>query len=203
MRKDTAETRKRIIDTAERLFAKRGVESTSLLEIAREAGQKNRSALQYHFTNKEGLLNAVLDKHAESISQARCRMLDDLQQRDSFTLYQLVEALVLPMASQLDNEDGGQAFLKIHSQLMTAESYRELRQLRDEQDATTRRLIAMAVEFMPTGDRDELRAKFALTGCLLIHGLAVYLTQADPIARPGYLHILVQGITDLIQQPPQ
>ena len=59
MRKDTQETRRRIIDTAERLFAERGVEITSLVEIAKAAGQKNRSALQYHFTNKEGLLNAV------------------------------------------------------------------------------------------------------------------------------------------------
>ena len=203
MRKDTLQTRKRIIDTAERLFAERGVESTSLLEIAKESGQKNRSALQYHFTNKEGLLNAVLDKHAESISQARCLMLDELEQRGDFTLYELVEALVLPMASQLDNEDGGRAFLKIHSQLMTTETYRELRLHRDDNDPNTRRLVAMAVKFMPGNDRDGLRAKFALTGCLLIHGLAIYLAQTDPIGRSTYLHVLVQGIVDLIQQTPQ
>ena len=78
MRKDTLSTRKRIIDTAERLFSERGVESTSLLEIAKAAGQKNRSALQYHFTNKEGLLEAVLDKHASKIAEARNLMLDKL-----------------------------------------------------------------------------------------------------------------------------
>ena len=48
VRKDTLATRKRIIDTAERLFAERGVESTSLLGVAKASGQKNRSALQYH-----------------------------------------------------------------------------------------------------------------------------------------------------------
>ena len=202
MRKDTLATRKSIIDTAERLFAERGVESTSLLEIAKAAGQKNRSALQYHFTNKDGLLNAVLDKHAESISRARSLMLDALEDRDSYTLYELVEALVLPMASQLDNEDGGRAFLKIHSQLMTTEVHRELRQRRDDGDASTRRLVAMAAGFMPTHDSDGMRARFALTGCLLIHGLAIYLTQTDPIARSTYLHVLIQGIVDLIAQTP-
>ena len=45
MRKDTVATRKRIIDTAEKLFAEKGVEATSLLDIARASGQKNRSAL--------------------------------------------------------------------------------------------------------------------------------------------------------------
>lgn len=202
MRKDTLATRKSIIDTAERLFAERGVESTSLLEIAKAAGQKNRSALQYHFTNKDGLLNAVLDKHAESISRARSLMLDALEDRDSYVLYELVEALVLPMASQLDNEDGGRAFLKIHSQLMTTEVHRELRQRRDDGDTSTRRLVAMAAGFMPTDDRDGMRARFALTGCLLIHGLAIYLTQTDPIARSTYLHVLIQGIVDLIEQTP-
>ena len=202
MRKDTLATRKSIIDTAERLFAERGVESTSLLEIAKATGQKNRSALQYHFTNKDGLLNAVLDKHAESISRARSLMLDALEDRDSYTLYELVEALVLPMASQLDNEDGGRAFLKIHSQLMTTEVHRELRQRRDDGDTSTRRLVAMAAGFMPTDDRDGMRARFALTGCLLIHGLAIYLTQTDPIARSTYLHVLIQAIVDLIEQTP-
>ncbi len=202
MRKDTVETRKRIIDTAELLFAERGLEITSLLEIAKEAGQKNRSALQYHFTNKEGLLNAVLDKHADDISQARSLMLDELEQRGSFTLDELVQALVLPMASQLDNKDGGRSFLKIHSQLMTTETYRDLRQKRDESDANTRRLVAMAAGFMPTQDSDGMRARFALTGCLLIHGLAIYLGQSDSISRTTYLQVLIQAIVDLIEQTP-
>lgn len=202
MRKDTLETRKRIIDTAERLFAERGVESTSLLEIAKESGQKNRSALQYHFTNKEGLLNAVLDKHANDISQARSLMLDELEQRGSFALDELVEALVLPMASQLDNRDGGRSFLKIHSQLMATETYRDLRQRRDANDANTRRLVAMTKGFMPEQDADSMRARFALIGCLLIHGLAIYLGQSHSISRATYLRVLIQAIVDLVEQTP-
>ena len=202
MRKDTLATRKRIIDTAERLFAERGVESTSLLEIAKASAQKNRSALQYHFTNKEGLLEAVLDKHAHKIASARNVMLDKLENRGSYSLYQLVEALVLPMASQLDNEDGGQAFLMIHSQLMTTQIYTDLRRRRDEASADTQRLFAMASPFLNMRDMDSLRARLVLTGCLLIHGLAAYLAQSDQIARSAYLQALVQGIVDLVQQNP-
>ena len=194
VRKDTLATRKRIIDTAERLFAERGVESTSLLEIARAAGQKNRSALQYHFTNKDGLLDAVLDKHAYDISRARGLMLDELEEKGDYTLHQLIEALVLPMASQLDNEDGGQAFLKIHSQLLSSETYRGLRQHRDEDDENTRRLLQMTAAFMSAQDKDAIRASLALTGCLLIHGLAIYLAQSNHIAGSTYLKVLIQGI---------
>ena len=200
MRKDTLATRSRIIDTAETLFAERGVESTSLLEIAKAAGQKNRSALQYHFTNKEGLLDAVLDKHAGAIAADRAAMLDALEARGNYSFYDLIEALVLPMARQLDNENGGRAFLKIHSQLMTTELYSRLRQRRDQHDAHTRRLLPMAAPFIASGDPDGTGAQFVLTGCLLVHGLAAYLAQADNISRPAFLHTLTQGIVDLLSQ---
>ena len=202
LRKDTIATRRHIVDTAEHLFAEQGVESTSLLEIARKAGQKNRSALQYHFTNKEGLLNAVLDKHAGRISAERASMLDQLEQQGDFTFHELIEALVLPMAQQLDNEDGGQAFLKIHSQLMTTSRYLELRNRRDQADVQTQRLLALAAPFVPERNAEYVRARFVLTGCLLIHGLAAYLAQTDQISRSAFLSTLVQGIVDLLQQPP-
>ena len=199
MRKDTQATRIRIINTAESLFAEQGIESTSLLEIARASDQKNRSALQYHFTNKEGLLEAVLDKHAGSISEQRASMLDVLEQGGDFSFYELIEALVLPMALQLDNADGGPAFLKIHSQLLSSETYSKLRARRDGNDIQTRRLMAMAAPFIDSGDPDSIRARFILTGCLLIHGLAGYLAQTDPLSRSAFLRILIQGIVDLLQ----
>ena len=198
MRKDTLTTRKRIMESAETLFARRGVESTSLLEIAKAAGQKNRSAMQYHFTNKEGLLDAVLDKHAQQISELRLRMLDELQQRDDYRFCELIEALVLPMASQLDNKDGGPAFLKIHSQLMTADTYTDLRARRDRNDLVTQRLLSMAAPFMKTEDKDEVSARFMLAGCLLIHGLATYLARGRQIGRAIFLEILIQSIVDVL-----
>jgi hypothetical protein len=38
-------------------------------------------------------------------------------------------------------------------------------------------------------------------GALMIHGLAGYLSQADRISRPIFLHAIIQGIVDLLQQP--
>lgn len=203
MRKDTLTTRKRIIETAETLFAERGVESTSMLEIAKAAGQKNRSALQYHFNNKEGLLDAVLNKHAMRISQVRSLMLDKLEEQGDFSFYELIEALVLPMASQLDNEDGGRAFIKIHSQLMTAEAFADLRERRDRADLVTQRLLAMAGPFMKIKDNDRVRARFVLSGCLLIHGLAAYLAHSSDIDRTVFLQTLIQGIVDLLDPPSE
>lgn len=200
MRKDTQATRKRIIDAAEKLFAEKGVEATSLLDIARASEQKNRSALQYHFTNKEGLLHAVLDKHAIPIAAARNACLDQLEASGDYGLYQLVQALVEPMAAELDNPDGGYEFIKIHSELMTSEPFRELRQQRDKDLADVQRMLSMAERFLLTQDPDSLAAQRILVGCLLIHGLATYLPLQSVVSREHFLHALVQGIVDLMQQ---
>lgn len=201
MRKDTAATRKRIIDTAEKLFAARGVDNTSLLDISKAAQQRNRSALQYHFTNKQGLLDAVLNKHSKGIAERRTTILDRLEASGTFSLYQLIEALVLPVASQLDNEDGGHAFLKIHSQLMTSEHYRELRTRRDKGAPDILRLQQLMAQHTNTSDPELIGARMMLAGVILIHGLADYLAQSDHIARSVFLHTMTQAIVDLLQQP--
>ena len=43
------DTRDQIIRAAEELFAARGIDSVSLREINRAAGQSNTGAVQYHF----------------------------------------------------------------------------------------------------------------------------------------------------------
>jgi AcrR family transcriptional regulator len=202
LRKDTLATRKRLIDTAETLFAERGIASTSLLDIAKTAGQKNRSALQYHFTNKEGLLDAVLDKHAEGIANRRIAMLDELESGADYHLYQVIEALVLPMATLLDDEDGGHEFLKIHSQLMTTGNYLELRRHRDRDAIDTQRLQQMISQAIETSEQKMIHARLMLMGCMLVHGLADYTSQLDKIPRKVFLHTLIQAIVDLLQQSP-
>ena len=55
------ETRERILDVAERLFADSGFASTSLRDITAEAGV-NLAAVNYHFGSKEALLGAILER---------------------------------------------------------------------------------------------------------------------------------------------
>jgi len=52
--REELETRRRILDSAERLFAERGFQATSVREITAEAGC-NVAAVNYHFGGKEAL----------------------------------------------------------------------------------------------------------------------------------------------------
>ena len=111
-------TKQRLIAAAEQLFAERGVEGVSLREINTAAGQRNSTALQYHFGDRYGLVRAVLRKHAPAVDAARHAMLDDYLRLGHDDLRVLAEALVRPSATKLDDPDGGRAYLQINAQVL-------------------------------------------------------------------------------------
>jgi len=55
------ESRRRILDAAEELIAERGFEKTSIVEISKRSGV-SRGSIPWHFTNKDGILLAVIDR---------------------------------------------------------------------------------------------------------------------------------------------
>ena len=56
-------TREHLLDVAEQLLSTRGLDGVSLREIRIAAGQRNTSALQFHFGDREGLLRALSERH--------------------------------------------------------------------------------------------------------------------------------------------
>lgn len=68
-------TRTRILDAAERLFARHGFDGTSVREITREAGV-NVAAVHYHFGSKEAVLRGVADRVAGPIAARRTELLE-------------------------------------------------------------------------------------------------------------------------------
>ncbi|PRY39817.1 TetR/AcrR family transcriptional regulator [Umezawaea tangerina] len=55
------ESRRRILDAAEELFAERGFDRTSFVDIAERSGI-SRGSIPWHFKNKAGLVVAVLER---------------------------------------------------------------------------------------------------------------------------------------------
>ena len=90
-------TRERLLRAGERLFAERGIDGVRVREINQLAGQRNSSALHYHFGSRDGLLDEIKLSHRTPIEARRIAMLDGLE-RDGRTddLRALVETLVLP-----------------------------------------------------------------------------------------------------------
>lgn len=72
-------TRILLIETAERLFAERGIDAVSLREIRLAAGQSNSSVVTYHFGSKVGLIQAILDYRRNDIKRDRDAMIEQMR----------------------------------------------------------------------------------------------------------------------------
>lgn len=73
------QTRTALLDAAEELFCEHGIDAASLRAITSAAGA-NLAAVNYHFGNKEGLVQAVFDRRIGPVNQERLRRLTDLEQ---------------------------------------------------------------------------------------------------------------------------
>ncbi|MFC3914296.1 TetR family transcriptional regulator [Pseudaeromonas sharmana] len=90
----SCDTRQRILDAADVLFARQGFSATSLRDITRQA-DVNLAAVNYHFGSKLGLMQSVLDRYL-AVYMPR------LQQRLStitcpLTARLLLEAFIQPL----------------------------------------------------------------------------------------------------------
>ncbi|MEU1981218.1 helix-turn-helix domain-containing protein [Nocardia sp. NPDC019395] len=95
-------TRILLIETAERLFARRGYEAVALSEIRSAAGQHNASVISYYFGSKENLLRAVFDHRLPTISTDRTDLVDRLTASGrTLTIREVLWVLVQPLANTL------------------------------------------------------------------------------------------------------
>ena len=62
MDKEKPDVKAKILETSEKLFARRGFEGVSMEEIAQVA-EINKSIIYYYFTNKKDLLIHIIQKH--------------------------------------------------------------------------------------------------------------------------------------------
>jgi AcrR family transcriptional regulator len=92
-----ASTRAALVDTATRLFAERGVFQVSLAEIVRASGQRNASAVHYHFGTRDQLLYEVLEPTVRRLHARRVELLADAVRSPDGEARAVVEAIVRPL----------------------------------------------------------------------------------------------------------
>jgi AcrR family transcriptional regulator len=100
---EAADTKERLLDAAERLFAERGFRGASMRAVTQAAGSAV-SAANYHFGSKEELLAAVLRRRLQPVNQARLAALDQLEGEAGATevsVESLLEAFYRPSFERL------------------------------------------------------------------------------------------------------
>jgi len=103
------ETKDSILDTAERLFAERGFEATSLRAITATAGV-NLAAVNYHFQSKDKLLQVLFTRRLDLLNRKRMELMDRHEAEygeKPIPLEKLIRALIEPMFDTTGNHPGG------------------------------------------------------------------------------------------------
>ncbi len=125
----TTDTKTRILDAAEELFADHGFPATSMRDITQEAGV-NLAAINYHFGSKEALLVSVLERKIAPVNQARLARLRALEAAAGdhpIATEDLVRAFLTPVFEKWQKEDPSiPKYLKLAGRIH-AEADRELR----------------------------------------------------------------------------
>lgn len=114
---NSAKTREKLIDAALELYGSRSIDAVSLREISVAAGQKNPNALQYHFHNREGLLQAIIDKHATRIGALRDAYLKRAEDGEWQAAEAAARCLLMPIIDYVDANPEGLYFVNIVSQI--------------------------------------------------------------------------------------
>lgn len=109
----------RLIEVAEALLGRHGLEGVSLRQIAVAAGTANNNAVQYHFRDANGLIQAILRKRAPRIELARGRLLAKIKTRNELTTASLLNALLRPLIDHL-NDQGERALARFMVVLLTS-----------------------------------------------------------------------------------
>lgn len=84
-----------ILDAAERLIAERGIQ-VPLRDIAVAAGQRNNSAVNYHFRNRQDLIDAIVRRRLEPMERERAQMVDELESDARDDVRAWLRIMVLP-----------------------------------------------------------------------------------------------------------
>jgi AcrR family transcriptional regulator len=118
----SAQTREKLLLAAQQMYGDRSIDSVSLNEITTLAGQKNRNALRYHFGDRVGLLQAIIDRHAEPVSILRRNYLEELDTDRLGAARSAAQLLIIPLGQYIDESPEGVHYISILSQLAALNS---------------------------------------------------------------------------------
>lgn len=173
---DQTDTKERILDAAERLFAEQGFSRPSMRAITTEA-DVNLAAVNYHFGSKDELIKAVFTRRVVPLNERRLSMLDELEAR-GFDLENLLDAYVRPVLEMSQDPKRGATFVQLIGRSYTE----QVPFLRDHMHKVDRELVSRfkkAFErVLPQLPREELSIR--------LHFLvgAVSYTMAGPVLIP-------------------
>jgi len=145
-------TRERLLDVAEQLLARRGLDAVSVRDITRAAGA-NLGAITYHFGTMRKLIVAVFERRMTPLSRQRLEALEAVEKaagKGPLPLEGVLEAMFRPAVMEaLDGERTGIVFGKLMARSMMDPSPYLEKYIHGHIEPVIRRFDAALMRAMP------------------------------------------------------
>ena len=183
----STDTRDRLLDVAERLFAEHGFDAVSLRAITTDAGA-NLAAVNYYFGSKEALIEAVVARLVEPVNRKRIDILDSIRQEELREARSIVIAFIDPVLEAAARGVGGDnRFFKLMSRCMAARDERVSRLVMRQFPEVVARFVEIICECCPGVSSNTAHLRLLFMAGAMAHSLFHH----DKLA------ILSQGRCDL------
>ncbi len=192
---DPIDTKQRILDAAEILFAREGYHGTSLRSITGEAGA-NLASVNYHFGSKESLIEAVFSRRLEPLNVIRRERLEQVRKEASEkgerpAASDALRAFIEPTLSFRDSGPGAEAFVRLVGRAL-AESDDTIRKaFMRQMEPLFHLLYDLLAEALPELPRSALFWRLHFTLGALSHTMCM----------AGRMQILPPGVAPVVETP--
>ena len=168
-----ADTRIRLILAAEQLFGAHGIHAVTVREIVETAGQRNTSALNYHFGTREGLVAEVINFRRSWVDTERIQLLDRLAAGGyALDFGRIAEALAKPLTQLMRDDENGANYVLFLSQVFVSDRLHYAPAERGRFDAGLRLCLDAYRDLRPDMTPRVARERFRLCGRAVVYALA-------------------------------
>jgi AcrR family transcriptional regulator len=193
------DTKTRILDAAERLFAENGIAATSLRAITAAAGA-NLAAVNYHFQSKEALIHACCSRRLGPANERRLAMLDDAERRAGDGVPSL-EEIVRAFTEPFLRDFMGQPFVALMGRMIIEPGDFAQRLLAAQMGEIARRFSAAMRRALPGLPEEDMYWRMFFAVGVLAHTLAkgqLVEVVSQGRCRPGDIDAVVKRMATFL-----
>jgi AcrR family transcriptional regulator len=175
-----AETRERLLDAAEQIFAERGFEGASMRAVTQAAGA-SVSAANYHFGSKEALLRATLMRCVGPLNERRLARLDALKAEAGgrpLELETIIEVFLRPVFDEhASSVDATARFRQVAARIYSDPPDVVAAMKRELFGPIVERFVGALAAALPEKSREEIELGFQLTVGVMVHVISGHLVM--------------------------
>lgn len=134
-------SRERLLDAAEKLFAQRGFDGTSIRDIAARSGD-TIGTLSYHFGSKDALLGEVVRRRFHELGEMRRDMYRAIRAEREPTLEDVIRCILVPFVDRaLRGEEEWHSYIGLLGRMMYAHDKDHAAEIADLTDPISAELL--------------------------------------------------------------